>query len=211
MDRIVTVNASLVASVETKLLELKAERKRVAASLRPATKAKGDHDARQIAARIWELDRILEKGSPAKVRQALSRIISQNHARVLAWEGDERGQGIYWKKRRSSFLQSSWHPQRHAADQPIPLGKGAAHGLGLRRGFAQQASGRGHLVGQLPVLGRIDICQPAPQHRDGSSTGSQRAAMRRGVDAAQAADNRESARARLPAKRSACATPYCVA
>ena len=98
MDRIVTVNASLVASVETKLLELKAERKRVAASLRPATKAKGDHDARQIAARIWELDRILEKGSPAKVRQALSRIISQITLEFSPGKVTKRGQGFYLEK-----------------------------------------------------------------------------------------------------------------
>ena len=105
-----------------------------------------------------------------------------------------KGRGCgYCAVPQASLLRAVAVAIRDKVLHAIALREGAAHGLGLRRRFAQQAAGRGHLVGQLPVLGRIDVRQPAPQHRDGSSTGSQRAAMRRGVDAArQAADDRES-------------------
>jgi len=75
-DRLVSVDISLVATVEAKLLELQAQRKELAAQLK-SKPSKPASDAKAIAAEVWRLDEILRTSSPGKVRHALSRIVKR--------------------------------------------------------------------------------------------------------------------------------------
>ena len=74
-ERLVSVDAELVPIVETKLLSLKRQRAELSAALKVKPKQQRDHKA--IAAQIWRLDEVLSKGSPAKVRLALSKIVKR--------------------------------------------------------------------------------------------------------------------------------------
>jgi len=97
-ERIVTVDNSLVADVEKKLLELKERRVSLTMQLRPPKQQADKLDARQIASRIWELDKILEKEGPAKVRQALSQIIKRISLEFRFVKRHARGQKFEFAK-----------------------------------------------------------------------------------------------------------------
>jgi DNA invertase Pin-like site-specific DNA recombinase len=88
-DRLVTVDAALVPPIEKKLLALQAQRKELAAQskIKPPKRA----DPKAIAAQIWELDEVLAKGSPAKVRFALSKIVKRITLNFK--EGKKTGRG----------------------------------------------------------------------------------------------------------------------
>ena len=76
-DRLVTVDASLMPDVEAKLIELKHQRADLAAELEMTPPEMPPVDAKAIAEKIWQLDAILKKGSPAATRAALSKIIDR--------------------------------------------------------------------------------------------------------------------------------------
>lgn len=76
-ERLVSVDESLVPTVERKLLEMRREREELAARLAPAPCRQEKLDPRQVAAKVRELEEILAIGSPAKVRLALSKIVSR--------------------------------------------------------------------------------------------------------------------------------------
>ena len=85
------------------------------------------------------------------------------------------------------------HPQRQAADQPVPLREHAGQRLPARRRLAHQRPVGGDLFGQFVVFRRIDVQHAAGQHGDGPPAGRQGAAVGGGVDAAgQAADDGQS-------------------
>jgi DNA invertase Pin-like site-specific DNA recombinase len=73
--RLLTVDDSIVPDLEQSLVELKRRREQLASTVAPATKPQAS--AKQIAAKIWELDRILCEASPTELRAALRRIISR--------------------------------------------------------------------------------------------------------------------------------------
>ena len=74
MERLVTVDDSLVQALEQKLLKLQSKRTRTQSQLKAAQRPVEQRDPKQVANRIWQLDRILVDGSPSRVRQAMSEI-----------------------------------------------------------------------------------------------------------------------------------------
>ena len=75
MERLVSVNQSLVPGVERKLLAMQAQRDQLAQQWK--AKPVKQKDAKAIAAQLWRLEEVLAKGSPAKVRFALSKIVKR--------------------------------------------------------------------------------------------------------------------------------------
>lgn len=74
-ERLVSVDSSLVPVIEAKLLELQAQRQGLLerAKIKPAKRL----DPRAVAAQVWQLDEVLAKGSPEKVRHALSSVVER--------------------------------------------------------------------------------------------------------------------------------------
>ncbi|HEX3999423.1 MAG TPA: recombinase family protein [Pirellulales bacterium] len=91
-ERLVSVDDSLVATVEKKLIEMRRERDGLAAKLAPVTCRQEKLDPKQVAAKIKELEEILANGSPAKVRQALSKIVSRITLDFTPSKQTKRGQ-----------------------------------------------------------------------------------------------------------------------
>lgn len=77
-DRLLAVDDSLVADVELRLLELKRQRAKLAATISPPSKPLPS--AKAIADKMWELERILREAAPATVRDALAQFV--DHIRL---------------------------------------------------------------------------------------------------------------------------------
>ncbi len=106
-----------------KLLDLKAERKQLATSLRPAKPTKQSNDAKNIAARIWELDTVLATGSPAKVRQALSRIVSHIRLDFTPGKVTKRGQSFDLEKATIELYSKELAHRWESSSSKLPLNR----------------------------------------------------------------------------------------
>lgn len=99
-DRLVSVDESLVPLVEQKLLELRKERVALQEQIRPQQDPAKGPDAKQIAANIWRLDALLRNGSPAKVRNALSKMLERVTLLFEPGVKHKRGQSYRFVKGR---------------------------------------------------------------------------------------------------------------
>ena len=76
--RLLEVEPSLVKSVRQAMLDLQTKRESLAERMTTATASKRQpKSAKEIAAKLWELDRVLREGEPDTVRAALSQIIDR--------------------------------------------------------------------------------------------------------------------------------------
>ena len=107
-ERLVTVDPSLVASVEQKLLDLHRERDEFSASLVSKRKGPPKVDPKEIAAKVQDLDQILTHGSPAKVRLALSKIISRITLDFTPGTKNKRGQRFEFVRGTVEFCTQQW-------------------------------------------------------------------------------------------------------
>jgi hypothetical protein len=107
-ERLVTVDASLVRPVEQKLLVLHREREALAESVTTAQRPQTKLDAKEVAAKIRQLDDILTNGSPAKVRLALSQVISRITLDFKPSTQSKRGQRFDFEKGTISFCTQQW-------------------------------------------------------------------------------------------------------
>ena len=110
-ERLVSVHDSLVPAVEQKLLELRRERDGLEASLTPTQPDAPTLDAKQVAAKVKELETILADGSPAKVRQALSKIISRVTLDFRPSKQNKRGQRFDFVKGTIELCTQQWGSQ----------------------------------------------------------------------------------------------------
>jgi site-specific DNA recombinase len=76
-DRLLSVDQSLVRTIESKMLELKSDREALEEKLTATPEKRKVPSAKQIAAGMWKLDEVLRNGSPAIVRHALSQLIER--------------------------------------------------------------------------------------------------------------------------------------
>jgi hypothetical protein len=106
-ERLVSVHESLVAAVEQKLLDLQRERESLVASLSPKPEAP-TLDPKVVAAKVKDLEQILETGSPAKVRQALSKIISRVVLDFKPSKKSKRGQKFEFVKGTIELCTQQW-------------------------------------------------------------------------------------------------------
>jgi len=79
-DRLLSVDDSLVSELEKRLLAIKRQREQLAATLEDEPAAKRQPSAKAIAAKLWELDRILATAPPTTVRHVLRQFI--DHIRL---------------------------------------------------------------------------------------------------------------------------------
>jgi site-specific DNA recombinase len=97
-ERLVSVHDSLVPSIERKLIEMQRERDHLAARVAPAATPETTLDPKQVAAKIHELESVLTNGSPAKVRSALSKIVSRVTLDFKPSKKSKRGQRFEFVK-----------------------------------------------------------------------------------------------------------------
>jgi DNA invertase Pin-like site-specific DNA recombinase len=98
-DRLVSVDPALVPTVEKKLLALQLERSQLIGQQKAARgPTRNADDPKRIAAGIWQLDAILAKGSPSKVRAALSRIVASVVLDFKPGKKTGRGQAFDFSK-----------------------------------------------------------------------------------------------------------------
>jgi hypothetical protein len=105
-----SVHESLVATVEQKLLDLRRERDALVASLSTQPEAP-TLDPKEVAAKVKDLEQILETGSPAKVRQALSKIISRVTLDFKPSKKTKRGQKFDFVKGTIELCTQQWGTQ----------------------------------------------------------------------------------------------------
>jgi hypothetical protein len=110
-ERLVSVHESLVPAVEQKLLALRRERDGLVASLTPNQPDAPTLDPKEVAAKVKELEAILAKGSPAKVRQALSKIISRVTLDFRPSKQNKRGQRFDFVKGTIELCTQQWGSQ----------------------------------------------------------------------------------------------------
>jgi DNA invertase Pin-like site-specific DNA recombinase len=97
-DRLVNVDESLVPLVEQKLLDLRKERAALQEQIRPQQASAKTPDAQQIAANIWRFDALLRNGSPAQVRNALSKMVERVTLEFEPRPKNKRGQSYRFVK-----------------------------------------------------------------------------------------------------------------
>ncbi len=107
-ERLVSVHVSLVATVEQKLLDLRREREALVATLVPNQSGASTLDPKEVAAKVKDLEQILETGSPAKVRQALSKIISRVTLDFKPSKKTKRGQKFDFVKGTIELCTQQW-------------------------------------------------------------------------------------------------------
>jgi DNA invertase Pin-like site-specific DNA recombinase len=98
-DKLLSVNPSLVPTIEAKMLDLNKERAALEAKLTEEKPAKKPLSAKQIAANLWQLSDTLAKGKPGVVRQALSEIIDRIVIDFAVVTASGRGKGINTRRR----------------------------------------------------------------------------------------------------------------
>lgn len=76
-DRLLTVDDSLVPELEKRLLALKRQRDQLAETVDVSPKPKRLPSAKAIAAKIWELDRVLSEAPATTVRHVLRQLIEE--------------------------------------------------------------------------------------------------------------------------------------
>jgi DNA invertase Pin-like site-specific DNA recombinase len=109
-ERLVSVHESLVGTVERKLIDLRREREALVGSLTPQPEAP-TMDPREVAAKVKDLEQILETGSPAKVRLALSKIISRVVLDFKPSKKSKRGQKFDFVKGTIELCTQQWGSQ----------------------------------------------------------------------------------------------------
>lgn len=110
-ERLVSVHDSLVPSIERKLLEMQRERDELATGLNAAPPAALTLDPKQVAAKVKELETVLETGSPSKVRNALSKIISRVTLDFTPSKQSKRGQRFDFVKGTIELCTQQWGSQ----------------------------------------------------------------------------------------------------
>jgi DNA invertase Pin-like site-specific DNA recombinase len=96
IDRLTQVDDSVVPRLNEKIKDLETQRAATLAKLTHVRLAVDSRpDPKKIAAKIWELDRVLQNGKPAKVREAMGRIVKKI---TLNYERGEmyRNRGYRW-------------------------------------------------------------------------------------------------------------------
>ena len=73
-------------------------------------------DPKEVAAKVKDLEQILETGSPAKVRQTLSKIISRVTLEFKPSKKSKRGQRFEFVKETIEPCTQQWVSQRNPAD-----------------------------------------------------------------------------------------------
>lgn len=76
LERLLIVNARLVPDLETKLLEMREDRDRLAAELKAASKPTAPKNHIEIAAKLWALGTVLRDSNPAVARARLKEMFS---------------------------------------------------------------------------------------------------------------------------------------
>lgn len=77
VERLVSVEASLVPEVERKLLEMKAERQSLTEKIEATEAVQPKATPKQIADRLWRLPEVLKAAPAAESRKALSQIVKR--------------------------------------------------------------------------------------------------------------------------------------
>jgi DNA invertase Pin-like site-specific DNA recombinase len=95
-ERLMSVAPSLVASIEAKMLELQAERSRLAATLAEKPQAKRRPSIESVLAPLLDLDKILRGGKPSAIRAALSQRIAKVTIRFESWK--QTADGRKWRR-----------------------------------------------------------------------------------------------------------------
>ena len=98
-----------MATVEQKLLDLRRQRDALDVGLTPKPEAP-TLDPKGVAAKVKDLEQILETGSPAKVRQALSKIISRVTLDFKPSKKTKRGQKFEFVKGTIELCTQQWCP-----------------------------------------------------------------------------------------------------
>ncbi len=100
-----------MATVEQKLLALRRERDSLVASLTLRRPDAATLDPKEIAAKVKDLELILENGSPAKVRNALAKIISRVTLDFKPSKQSKRGQRFQFVKGTIELCTQQWCSQ----------------------------------------------------------------------------------------------------
>lgn len=97
-ERIMDVDASLVKAMESKMLDLQAQREALEAKLQVTPAAKRPPSAKALAEGIWTIDEVLRGGSPAAIRHALSQLVQRIEIEFIP------GRGVQGKRLKNKAI-----------------------------------------------------------------------------------------------------------
>ena len=93
-ERLVTIDASLVSSIEQKLLQMHRDRDALSVSLASPQRPMPHFNPKEVAAKVQELDAIMTNGSPAKVRRRFPRSSRGSHSTLSRASKTSGGNGL---------------------------------------------------------------------------------------------------------------------